>query len=401
MAEFSGFWTTTGTPAGHQVAGYTQVHLSTAMQVLAACHGNQGIGPSYLNKLAGTVTGANTVQINTGCALVDGKWYNNDAALNVTIPSSVGGGNTRIDRIVARCNWAGFVVSIQRIPGTDAGSPTVPALSNTPGTTVDLPLYQALVNTAGTVTLTDERSFARIQQLDIIDTILTANAAGLLKMADGFLSADAGGRAKMAASFLLLSHMANGLFTADATGRGKFQNGFVNNNLLDANAVTTANIVNRTRNLFLPPTFGWNITDSVEIPMKYRAAEAQYFGETLAGKDSLMFAKFSCPNDYDSSMTVKPVFLTASSGGNCYNRSLASYAAVGETMNINQDGTAFAATAVSGYTALKVGPTMTLDTIDAADIVQLTWERDATNVLDTMGTGIQFLGFQVSYTADS
>jgi hypothetical protein len=160
MAQTSGFWTTTGTATGHQVASYTQANLSTAMQIIAACSGSEGVANEYLNELAGTVTGANTVAINTGAAMVDGKWYTNSASVDVNIPDAVGVGNTRIDRIVLRADWAGFDVEITRIAGTDAATPTAPAVTTTSGTTYDIMLYQALVNTSGTVTITDEREWA-------------------------------------------------------------------------------------------------------------------------------------------------------------------------------------------------------------------------------------------------
>jgi hypothetical protein len=159
MAELSGFWTTGGT-AGDQQTSYTQAQWSTAAKLLAACSGFEGVAPGYLNGLAGTVTGANTVAINTGGGLVDGKWFINDASQNVNIPSASGGGNTRIDRIVLRATWANYNVSVTRIAGTDAASPTAPAITQTSGTTYDIKLYKALVNTSGTVTLTDERTWA-------------------------------------------------------------------------------------------------------------------------------------------------------------------------------------------------------------------------------------------------
>jgi hypothetical protein len=162
MSEFSYWWTTSGTPSGDQVASYTQAHLARIAAVLAACSGFEGVAPGYLNSLAGTVTGANTVQINTGGAVVDGKVYDSDSAVNVNIPSASGGGNTRIDRIVLRVSWSAFTVRITRIAGTDAASPAAPAITQTSGTTYDITLYQALVNTSGTVTLTDERTVASL-----------------------------------------------------------------------------------------------------------------------------------------------------------------------------------------------------------------------------------------------
>jgi len=160
MAELSGLWTTdAATPEGDQVASYTQAQLSTAFAIISACSGFEGVAPGYLNGLEGTVTGANTVAINTGGGMVDGKFFLNDASQDVNIPSSAGG-TTRIDRIVLRATWASFNVSVTRIAGDDAGSPTAPAITQTSGTTYDIQLYQALVNSSGTVTLTDERTFA-------------------------------------------------------------------------------------------------------------------------------------------------------------------------------------------------------------------------------------------------
>jgi hypothetical protein len=156
------FWTTSGTPSGDQQSSYTQSHLSTFARVVAACRGYEGVAHDYLNELACAANGANTVAVATGGALVDGKAFVNDASQNVNIPSAVGGGNTRIDRIVLRANWAGFNVSVVRIAGVDAASPTAPAITQTSGTTYDIMLCQVLVNTSGTVTVTDERVFAKV-----------------------------------------------------------------------------------------------------------------------------------------------------------------------------------------------------------------------------------------------
>jgi hypothetical protein len=160
VTQTSGYWTTSGAPSGHQVVSYTQAIAAKANAILAACFNFEGVAPGYLNALVGSVPAANTARIGTGGAVVDGQWYKNDAAVDVNIPSAVGGGNTRIDRVVLRVTWASFQCVITRIAGTDAASPVVPSITQTPGTTYDIMLYQALVNTSGTVTLTDERVMA-------------------------------------------------------------------------------------------------------------------------------------------------------------------------------------------------------------------------------------------------
>lgn len=208
MTELSGFWTTSGTPTGHQQSAYTQSHWSQAATILAGCAGFEGVAPGYKNKLAGTVTGANTVQIDTGGAVVDGKWYDNSAAASVNIPSATGAGNTRIDRIVLRANWAGFTVSVTRIAGTDATTPTAPAITQSSGTTYDIELYQALVDTSGTVTLTDERTFS----VPTTDNSTTEIASGAIRVKDLGISS-----AKLAANAVIAGKLADG--AVDTTAR--------------------------------------------------------------------------------------------------------------------------------------------------------------------------------------
>ena len=159
MTEKAYLFSTNGT--GDGATPYTQAEWSTIMMILAACGGGvmDAILPNYENQMEGSVTGANTVSIDTGGAIVDGKVYNNTAAVSVTIPSAVGLGNTRIDRIVLRCNWSAQTVRVTRIAGVDAGSPVAPAITTTRGTTYDIYLCRALVDTGGTVTVTDERGF--------------------------------------------------------------------------------------------------------------------------------------------------------------------------------------------------------------------------------------------------
>ncbi len=156
MAELSGFWTTSGAPAGHQQASYTQSHWSTAASILSACSGFEGVAPGYLNGLTGSYISANHCHIDTGGAVVDGKWYLNDAVAGITIPNA-GGGTIRKDRIVLRCTWADFHAELTVLTGDATDFPT---LTQTPGTTYDIALYKAQVTDAGVVTLTDERTWA-------------------------------------------------------------------------------------------------------------------------------------------------------------------------------------------------------------------------------------------------
>jgi len=115
----------------------------------------QGVLLGYGNELE--VTGvASPVAVNTGAGLVDGKFYENTASLNVVIPTPVGA--TRIDRIVLRKDFAGQTVRITRIAGAEGGA--APAITQTDGTTWDISLAQVSITVPGVITVTDERSFA-------------------------------------------------------------------------------------------------------------------------------------------------------------------------------------------------------------------------------------------------
>lgn len=159
MAQKSFFWTTNAAGSGDQQASYSQADFAEMFRSLA-----NGVIANHptLNDLVCSDGGANTVDVATGAAVVDGIGFINDAVENVNVPSAVGGGNTRIDRIVIRVDWAGYEATLHRIAGTDAGSPTAPAITTTSETTYDLKLCQVLVDTSGNVTVTDERELANV-----------------------------------------------------------------------------------------------------------------------------------------------------------------------------------------------------------------------------------------------
>lgn len=119
--------------------------------------GGVGVAQGVESDLVVSVTGANTVSVAAGGALVDGKPYYSDAAVSVNIPSAVGGGNTRIDRVVLRADWTAQTIRVTRIAGTDAVSPTAPAITTSSGTTYDEKICRVLVDTSGACTVTDER----------------------------------------------------------------------------------------------------------------------------------------------------------------------------------------------------------------------------------------------------
>ena len=177
MAQWSALWKTAAVGAvGDQEAGYTEAHWSVIGRILAGCANFEGVAAGYVNELEVTDVGGGDVEVDTGGAIVDGKVYNNTAAVTVNIPTP-GAGTERIDRIVLRCSWAGYSVRVTRIAGVAGAAPAVPAITQTSGTTYDITLYQARITDGGVITLTDERTWADATRtaLNAVDDTMVGN----------------------------------------------------------------------------------------------------------------------------------------------------------------------------------------------------------------------------------
>ena len=340
MTETSGFWTTSGTPSGHQVANYTQAIWSVAAEILAACSGFEGVAPGYLNEYACSDGGANTVDVANGGGVSDGKWHKSDSVENVNIPSAVGGGNTRIDRVVIRVTWANFEAEIHRIAGTDAADPSIPAITQTSGTTYDIMLCQALVNTGGDITATDERVWAVPQ----VDNSTIETNVGQIRVKDEGIGA--------------------------------------------------VKIINRTRKFHVPVTASKNTTDTLE-PL-----ESNIQGlEMVDAKNCFAYGYFVVPQDFVSDMKIKAV-ISPGASGNLYALNHAYYGSCGEAYDSNDDSNGFDTEAVTLQEIECVRElTLTAEAIDDRVIIFL--NRDAANASDTINSVVYMRGWVVEYTADS
>ena len=91
-----------------------------------------GVVPGFLNELAPSkVSGTLNVNVDTGAALVGGRWYVQDESEQVTLDA--GSAQPRIDIIAVESN-SNTPVRASRlvvIKGTPAASPVAPALTNT------------------------------------------------------------------------------------------------------------------------------------------------------------------------------------------------------------------------------------------------------------------------------
>lgn len=158
MAQNSFFWNTEGTGDGDN-AGITMAQMVEMWRALFTANTGAdlgGVASDYLNRLAVSGT-SSPITVASGLACVYGYVYTNSAAENVTVPTP--STHPRIDRIVLRVNWTAQTVRITRIAGTEAASPSAPALTQSAGTTWDIPLAQVQITTGGVITVTDQRKW--------------------------------------------------------------------------------------------------------------------------------------------------------------------------------------------------------------------------------------------------
>jgi hypothetical protein len=157
MTERSYFWG--GLSVGDaNIAPYDNDEFSDLWRILFQRNrATQGVIEGHLNELAVTNPSGNDIQMDTGAALVDGKFYEADAAVSDTITTPAVA--TRVDRVVLRKSWAAQTARFTIITGVEGAG--VPAITQNDGVTWDLPIAQVSITTGGTITITDEREYAR------------------------------------------------------------------------------------------------------------------------------------------------------------------------------------------------------------------------------------------------
>ncbi len=155
MAETSSPWG--GTTIGDAtLAPYTDDAWSDIWKaIFNVDNTKEGVLFGRLNELE--VTGAvSPVAINTGYAIVDGKFYGNSASLNVVVATPAV--STRKDIIVLRKDFAAQTVRIAKVAGVEGGA--APTVTQIDGTTWEILLAEISITTLGAITVTDKRQSA-------------------------------------------------------------------------------------------------------------------------------------------------------------------------------------------------------------------------------------------------
>jgi len=172
MAQRSRFWD--GTTIGDAtVAPYDAgTEFSEVMTAVAGLTSDPNKG-GVVSTISVSMFTATTLRIGAFEALVYGAWYQNDANIDITVPTPAAA--TRIDTVVLRKNWAAQTVRVFVINGTEGGS--APALVQTPGVTWDVPIATLSTTTGGVTTITPNSARADFWYRTAPGIIKTDNSA--------------------------------------------------------------------------------------------------------------------------------------------------------------------------------------------------------------------------------
>lgn len=159
MVEVSRPWpgVTVGDAGPYSATDWATIYITLFGSSISGTVPNRGPIRNYWNELEVSDGGANTADVAEGAALVRGIFYNNNAVVNVAIPSSVGA--WREDLICVRGDWTLQTARIYR-HANPADGVGYPAPTQAVGVTWEIPLAAVRINNVGAITLiTDLRDY--------------------------------------------------------------------------------------------------------------------------------------------------------------------------------------------------------------------------------------------------
>jgi len=335
MTESSVFWT--GTVTG-DAGPYTDDKFSDTFRVLFQSDRTTQ-GPLYglQGQLQVTNPSGLTIRVATGYGIVDGKIYENTASIDFTVAIPVSGNNYY--RVVLRKDFTAQTVRAA-ILGPNNSAP--PAVTQTDGTTWEISLATVQVTSGNVVTVTDTRDFC-MYNTDISD-------------------------------------------------------GWIESDMIAANAIDHTKMVNRTRHVYLPPDYA-GISGGTELT---RGETAGQFWECQNSSLNYYKAMWIVPIDYYSDLTISAMYKNASLSSQTIRVKLQAW--------YNPHTDSDPGTIVTAGPSTETIPASTgaylneisswAPAITAGEVIDIYALRDGPHADDTATGTIYFAGFYIEYVAD-
>lgn len=166
MGEWSYYWdgTTTGDATE---APYESEEIAWNWRSMFQTYPDeQSVLAGYEGELEVTNPSAQTIRVATGAALAYGRYYENDAAVDLA-GATPGAGDDNYYTVVLRVDWTAQTIRItllSNLAGSDYPDPV-----QLDGDTWDLVLAFVLINDAGTVTIEDSRWYTKTPLSRVIE----------------------------------------------------------------------------------------------------------------------------------------------------------------------------------------------------------------------------------------
>jgi len=153
MAELSRFWDCDAVPAE------PYIYDSDEFAETRRGRWRPGVLLGKLNECKVTATGAKSVYVDTGEAIIRGVWYRNDTQMTISIPDHAG--VSRTDRIILRYTRATRTIAAVRLAGAEGS--TAPAALTQTANVYEIPLAIVYVTNVdlGSSDIAEDRVFAQ------------------------------------------------------------------------------------------------------------------------------------------------------------------------------------------------------------------------------------------------
>ena len=303
---------------------------------------DEGVLADYSSELAVTNPSGVTIRTAAGAALVDGKFYENDANVDNTVTAPGSGSNYY--RIVLRKDWTAQTVRIEML-GPNVTAPD--AVTQTDGTTWEISLATVQITSGSVVTVTDTRVFVNTSLINPDDSTLEISATGVLQV--------------------------------------------------KASGITTDEIANGSVTRLITPFGGVNTTDSIALLPGLSWPRKGL--DMIDNKVCEIVGAWKLPEDYVSGLTIQGI-VYPNATGNAYMKLDVCAGADGEDLFTHTGTDAISAIAV---TASQLNVIMSVDmsaSVSAGDYLAFNMQRDGTDVLDTVGNSVYGFGFLLTYTSN-
>lgn len=243
--------------------------------------------PNYQNELAPVKVNAGSLTVDTGAAIVLGKFYKNTTKVTVSL-DACSGGKFRQDIVVLQSVWASQTVRIAIVPGIEGASPgALTALTQTDLTKYEVAIATVQLSDAGILTVTPSSAFLYFNT-EVDETMLDAATANDL-VTNGDTHDHVGGDGHTIGYSELVAGTTSRVSHRQGGSATDWSDGSATNNY----DLTATNIMMQCGTCIIPSTTGTFRDKLVTFPVAFKAGTVPAVFATI-GKQPVDEHLFGC-----------------------------------------------------------------------------------------------------------